>query len=60
MPRIILLDSTPLGLDADAILAAQADLIGNPGDVVTVATSNARHLARFPRVDAREWSSIAP
>ncbi len=48
------------GLDADAILAAQADLIGNPGDVVTVATSNARHLARFPGIDAREWSSIAP
>ncbi|MHB1561744.1 MAG: type II toxin-antitoxin system VapC family toxin [Isosphaeraceae bacterium] len=48
------------GLDADAILAAQADLIGNPGDVVTVATSNARHLARFPGIDAREWSSVAP
>ncbi len=48
------------GLDADAILAAQADLIGNPGDVVTVATSNARHLARFPGIDAREWSAIAP
>lgn len=48
------------GLDADAILAAQADLIGNPGDVVTVATSNARHLARFPGIDAREWSSLAP
>lgn len=48
------------GLDADAILAAQADLIGNPGDVVIVATSNARHLARLPGIDAREWLSIAP
>jgi hypothetical protein len=33
------------GLDADAILAAQAALVGNPGDTVTVATGNLRHLA---------------
>src|SRR5207249_3604130 len=32
-------------LDADAILAAQAALIGVPGDTVTVATSNVAHLA---------------
>ena len=49
-----------VGLDADAILAAHAALIGNPGDTVTVATSNARHLARFPGIEAREWSAIAP
>jgi predicted nucleic acid-binding protein len=48
------------GLDADAILAAQAALIGNPGDTVTVATSNARHLARFPGIDAQDWPSILP
>lgn len=48
------------GLDADAILAAQAALIGNPGDTVTVATSNPRHLARFPGIDARDWPSINP
>jgi predicted nucleic acid-binding protein len=48
------------GLDADAILAAQAALIGNPGDTVTVATSNARHLTWFPGIDARDWPSISP
>ena len=47
-------------LDADAILAAQAALTGNPGDMVTVATSNARHLARFPGIDAQDWPSISP
>jgi predicted nucleic acid-binding protein len=47
-------------LDADAILAAQAALIGGPGDTVTVATSNARHLGRFPGIDARDWPSISP
>jgi predicted nucleic acid-binding protein len=47
-------------LDADAILAAQAALIGNPGDTVTVATSNSRHLGRFPGIDARDWPSISP
>jgi predicted nucleic acid-binding protein len=48
------------GLDADAILAAQAALIGGPGDNVTVATSNPRHLARFPGIDARDWPTISP
>jgi predicted nucleic acid-binding protein len=48
------------GLDADAILAAHAALIGNPGDTVTVATGNLRHLARFPGIDARDWPSITP
>src|SRR5262245_54682505 len=48
------------GLDADAILAAQAALIGGPGDNVTVATSNPRHLARFPGIDAQDWASISP
>jgi predicted nucleic acid-binding protein len=47
-------------LDADAILAAHAALIGGPGDTVTVATSNLRHLARFPGIDARDWPSISP
>ena len=47
-------------LDADAILAAQAALIGGPGDTVTVATSNPVHLARFPGIDARDWPSISP
>jgi predicted nucleic acid-binding protein len=47
-------------LDADAILAAQADLIGVFGETVTVATSNTAHLLRFPGIDARDWSSISP
>jgi hypothetical protein len=48
------------GLDADAILAAQAALLGNPGDTVTIATSNLHHLARFPGIDARDWAPISP
>jgi predicted nucleic acid-binding protein len=47
-------------LDADAILAAQAHMVGNPGDIVTVATSNATHLVRFPGIDARDWPTISP
>ena len=45
-------------LDADCILAAQASLIGRPGDVVTIASTNVGHLNRFPGIDAREWASI--
>jgi predicted nucleic acid-binding protein len=45
-------------LDADAILAAQADLIGGPGDVVTVATANVSHLPRFPGMHAQGWTKI--
>jgi hypothetical protein len=47
-------------LDADAILAAQAALIGGSGDVVTVATGNSAHLTRFPGIDAQDWASIPP
>ena len=48
----------PHALDADCILAAQAFLLGGPGDVVSVATTNAHHLARFPGVDAYPWETI--
>jgi predicted nucleic acid-binding protein len=48
--------ASPDALDADCILAAQATLASGPGDVVTVATSNVGHLARF--VDARTWEQI--
>jgi hypothetical protein len=27
---------------------------------VSVATSNAVHLVRFPGIDARDWPSISP
>lgn len=47
-------------LDADCILAAQASLLGGPGDMVTIATINARHLSRFPGVDAQQWDAIVP
>ena len=46
------------GFDADAILAGQADLLGQPGDVVTIATTNVRHLGRFPGIDAQLWETI--
>ena len=49
----------PHALDGDAILAGVAATIGAPGDVVTIATSNVGHLARFPGVDARRWEMIS-
>jgi predicted nucleic acid-binding protein len=48
----------PHALDADCVLAAQALLLGDPGDVVTIATTNARHITRFPGVDARQWETV--
>jgi hypothetical protein len=45
-------------LDADAILAGMAATVGRPGDLVLVATSNIKHLARFPGIDARQWETI--
>ncbi len=46
------------GLDADAILAGQADTLAQPGDVVVIATTNVRHLGRFPGIDAHLWEMI--
>ncbi|HEV3120316.1 MAG TPA: hypothetical protein VGY53_00365, partial [Isosphaeraceae bacterium] len=48
----------PQDLDADAILAGQAVAALRPGDTVTIATTNLRHLARFPMVDAQDWTAI--
>jgi hypothetical protein len=45
-------------LDVDAILAGMAATEGGLTDTVIVATDNARHLRRFPGVDARELLSI--
>lgn len=50
----------PAALDGDAILAAQTILAANPGDTVTIATSNPRHLFRFPGINAQPWQSITP
>jgi predicted nucleic acid-binding protein len=47
-------------LDADAVLAGCAATVGQPGDEVIVATSNVRHLSRFPGIDAREWTAVVP
>jgi hypothetical protein len=44
-------------LDGDVILAAQAERLGQPGDMLIVATTNVGHLALF--VDARLWRDIA-
>jgi hypothetical protein len=43
-------------LDADVILAAQAQLAAMDDVEVIVATSNIGHLGRF--VDARPWESV--
>lgn len=49
----------PHDLDADAILAGQAFTVGRqPGDIVTIATTNVRHLSRFPGISADLWSNI--
>jgi predicted nucleic acid-binding protein len=40
-------------LDADCILAAQAITAGQPGDRIIIATTNEKHLNRFPGVEAR-------
>jgi predicted nucleic acid-binding protein len=48
----------PHALDGDAILAGVASTIGAPGDSVTIATTNVRHLSWFPGVDARRWETI--
>ena len=45
----------PAVLDGDAILAAQTILPADASDVVTIATNNARHLSRFPEIDAQPW-----
>jgi hypothetical protein len=45
-------------LDADAILAGQAVLAGQPGDEVIIATTNLGHLIRFPGIDARIWDRV--
>jgi predicted nucleic acid-binding protein len=45
-------------LDADVILAAQADILRNPESDVIVATTNTKHLNLL--VAAREWQDIHP
>jgi hypothetical protein len=47
--------ASPDALDADAILAGQAAVAGQPGDTVTIATTNLAHLNRFLGIDAQTW-----
>lgn len=47
-------------IDADCILAAQVLTATGIGDVAMIATTNVRHLARFPGIVAEEWAAIAP
>jgi predicted nucleic acid-binding protein len=49
--------ASPDALDADALLAACAATIGQPGDQIMVATLNVGHLARY--CDVRFWTTIA-
>jgi predicted nucleic acid-binding protein len=49
----------PASLDADVILAAQAQLFAEETHQrVVVVSTNARHLAQF--IDTRTWQEIAP
>ena len=53
----------PEALDGDAILAAQAFLVGRDAGTdpegVVIATTNVGHLSRFP-VAAEQWGDILP
>jgi predicted nucleic acid-binding protein len=48
--------AAPDALDGDVILAAQAILVENEGNEVTIATTNVGHLSRF--IDACNWQDI--
>jgi len=49
----------PAALDADVILAAQAELFAESiRELVEVVTTNARHLQQF--VETRRWQEIEP
>jgi hypothetical protein len=50
--------AAPEALDGDCLLAAQAEAALGPSDTMTIATTNPGHLARFPSIDARPWSTI--
>lgn len=45
-----------LALDADMILAAQAEVLRSGGDDVVIATTNEGHLSRF--VPAQAWQDV--
>ncbi len=45
-------------IDIDAILAGLAVTVGQPDDMVIVATTNLRHFQRFPGVNALQWWTV--
>ena len=51
--------AAPAAHDGDAILAAVASSIIQPGDSATIATTTPSHLGRFPGIDARKWEDIS-
>ena len=48
--------SPDLALDADVILAAQAEVLRSGGDNVVITTTNEGHLSRF--VPAQAWQDV--
>lgn len=46
-------------IDADVILAAQAQNFAGLNDSLTMATYNAKHISRY-HLDARHWNAITP
>ncbi len=58
LPQSGIPTASPDALDGDAILAGHAALAGQPGDTVTIATTNLAHLNRFPGIDAKTWDQI--
>jgi hypothetical protein len=50
--------ASPDAHDADASLAGQAALAGQPGDTVTIATTKLAHLNWFAGIDAQTWDQI--
>jgi hypothetical protein len=55
MSKLILL-ADALSLDADMILAVQADLLIEDGDDAVIATGNVGHLSLFD--PAENWQNI--
>ncbi len=51
--------AAPDALDGDAILAADASTMIQPGDSATIATTNPGHLGRLPGIDAHRWKDIS-
>ncbi len=52
MARIVVIDAGPLWL------AAGVHALTQPGNVVAIATTNVRHLGRFPGIAAHSWETI--